>query len=252
MSLSRVVLDIDNEEQEKEFELRKFNYNSMLEEVAIHEASHFVFGILVRRIEPEYTEIYSLRVDVDKHIAVGHTNGILPPVGENELKEADNWFRADRIRIIARFFSTLVGYATYKSFFSDVEYFIGYRTGFPQNRDEVYYYNLKSALSNNPYNKEPKYCDIMDYYIINKYFKLLEINNESQKLELCELAISYLLVFLKKRAIKNSIWVVKNILRKNNGNTIEGDELKKIYIEVEEITKKISLEKLIKKFENHI
>lgn len=252
MSLFRVVLDIDNEEQEKEFELRNFNYNSMLEEVAIHEASHFVFGILVRRIEPEYTEIYSLRVNVDKHIAVGHTQGLLPPVGEYELKEADNWFKANRTRIIARLFSTLVGYVTYKSFFNDVEYFIGYRTGFIQNRDEVYYYNVKSALSNNPYNKEPNSCDILDYYIINKYFKLLEINDESQKLELCELAISYLLVFLKKRAVKHSIWVVKNILRKNNGNRIEGEELKNLCKEVEEITKKISLEKLIKKFESKI
>lgn len=233
---------------EKRVESRAFDFEPMLDEVAIHEASHFVFNVLVLRLKLGFTDLYGVKIKVDDEFAGGETEGCLPPVDAGDPEGRNQWFIENPKRIWARFFSTMVGYVTYKSFLNDDDYFIGRRTGLIQDKERVYYYNLKSALKENPYVPK-KHSRIHDFFLINKYFQLLGIEDFSRKQEVCEVVIKELMKLLAKESIRRSIEYVKNILKSNNNRKIEQEELEEMHDQVNELTKNVSLADLVKEYE---
>jgi len=245
--------DFPEEEREQEFELKDFDYSAILEEVALHEASHFVLGVLVKRLNLGFTPINGLIIKVETDFVGGETMGGGPAVSNYDLVGAINWLKENPKRIIAKFLSTIVGYATYKFFFNDSEYFISFKSNEAQYKEKVIYYNLKTALKQNDRSSRKlgtrPISRITDYRIINDYFKYLEIHDFEQKLEICEFAITIVIDLLNRNAIQLSIRRVKNILKQKNGVKLEGHELHTIFEIVDNMTKKISLIPYISKFE---
>ena len=248
--------DSQNPEPEKEFIEREFRMKKMLKEVAIHEASHLVFGILITRLNLGFTNCDGVFIEVNEDTSKGATQGFIPPVGQYDFQGAINWYQQEPVRLWAKLFSTLVGYLTYNAFFSNKnkDYFISHRTGAVQDKSKVYYYNLKTALRMNPYHGEDPRTSVVakihDLYLVNKYCRLLGFKTQNEKIQLCNKIMEDLLAVLSKGAIRSSVGFIKNRLLENKDvkKEIIGEQLQEIIDQVDKFTKNVSLEKLTQKY----
>lgn len=220
----------------------------LLKEIAIHEASHFVFDILAEKANIGFKRVASIEVmpasvnDGKIKFPTGLTHGFGCPLAQKPFpsqKEVDNWYVSDksRKRIFFRLFGLLSGFTSYKTFFQNTDYFIGYADA-NLNQSQIPFFKLDTLNFN----------FISDFDKAQKQLVLLGITAKSKQRAFMQKLITEIKLVMDKKQISASIQFVADNLLEAKGKKIQGRELEKIRNKVNRMTKGISIDKQLRKY----
>lgn len=229
----------------------ELSLESLLNEVAFHEASHFVFQLLIIKEYSEFNYPDSITVSVKfKERFEGEVYGFSPKVIDKAIKSDIykercllNAFYLKPQNVYYYCFQKLAGFNSFKAFIKNrIEYFalLNYNDGLElKEKNSVNYYSLEKApnMYGSLYIKDINDCH-------NKLTSLGYGNKLSKDKYLKEL-IKDIDKVMGINEVRQAITEVKNILEINNGKKIEGQEFKDLIDKTNNHVKGINLMKLI-------
>lgn len=214
---------------------KELTIKNAIEEMAYHEAAHFVFNVLITKQGHEFP--YPKRVDfkvvkgerftaeVVKSFTSGF--GIIP-------------FYVDEKLGFLLCLSLLSGYSSHRAFIQEEKCFIGPMPSILSESNEVVYYSIGLAIDR----KEIQDIEECRKVLIN-IFRL-----ENRKIKECIKSLQLLSEeVINNQKIKEGIIYVKEVLVDKNPSVIDGKELKKLVTNVESIISEIEID-LIKMFKD--
>jgi hypothetical protein len=246
------------------YEERTVKANQLRNEIAFHEASHFVFKVLGLAHVNEFTPInfaiccpnkvnqegFNVVQGFAPRIPISETYGNL----ESEPKGLINFFNSDRKRLVASLFSKIAGYSSYQVFIKNSNFYISSKvekTG--KKCYKIKYYNLENATVsntddfNNIFRKLDNYYfkDPQINYIENQYLK-------DKKNETVKVLTDSVQQLMRQKAINDSIRMVKNQLLKTECQKIEGYRLAILVKKVKMMIKKIDITDILVNLKDEI
>lgn len=232
---------------------KNVSIEDFLNEVAYHEASHFVFQQLIVKDYTEFIEPSRINVCVkEEEPFIGQVDDFLPDVFPKGIV-IDNKIIGKHFGDITQFYDNspqkvylyclqcLAGYYSYKFFFTKEENFIG----IPKHKDSsslekvirIDYYPLEDAPmlpTTQPYSQDhnsiffKRLFNIQIFKVEHKFRYINEVNNDLDKA-------------MNLPSIKEAIIYVKNQIVKYNGVPIEGAVLDTLKDEVKRIIEPVKV-----------
>ncbi|MEZ5040300.1 MAG: hypothetical protein R2828_10420 [Saprospiraceae bacterium] len=235
----------DLPERPKDFIEREFNHPRFLEELAFHEASHFVFDCLIVRTLQSFTEIKYMSICIDQFFEEGwnRVNGLRPDIDIADEDMTDpvlsRFYRFDKTRAAAKILSRLAGYASYPSFIEKTEFYFANPS---EDKTKLYYYKLRKA----------NFKRVSDLKNVERYLSYLGIDERQDVLERVESFLELVFEVMEYPSVRESIIIVSDLLKENECKKIEGQELNSAIKKVTELTESVPfikiLERCAKKF----
>ncbi len=237
------IPDQSDEENKTGFVERVKSISEVKTELAYHEASHFVFSCLGLKHVSEFTPISFIMTcleDENSNIVNGFGPNIDMPKYSKKRNEKPeeyyNFYKNDRRRIVAKILSSLAGYASFKVFISEDDYFISMNTGVRINsyHRKLTYYCLRSALF--------EYEQISDLENVKE--KLADFYSHMNDKNIIFTTIVELInivqeLMQKNQGVNDCIRFVKNELLKNPCSKIEEKQLNHMICEVNRLTNQL-------------
>lgn len=203
-------------------------------ELAFHEASHFVFDLLIEKMNIGFASVTAIKID-SKDAKGNYVDGCLSPYpGKSKddfeaLKERRNWYSENRDRFHVKLLSVLAGYTSYQVFIEDTEYFINpgievasfSQTGYKKISDLI------------PFETKNRPTDF------ETLFQMLIYNRDWSEKRLREIQAIIKLI-MANPSVSTAIGFVKNYLIKNEGREISGIELQVLKKETRRQLKRVS------------
>jgi len=219
----------------------------MVTEIAYHEASHFVIGILVLKLDLNFKPYQSIEINVSVDAMTGVCKGMQPPIPQEDQHKPGLdalFFKEDKNRIFGKLFSVIVGYESYKVFIDDDKYFIGH-TELLNYKNTMWYYKLEHVLKR----CTSKGSFIKDYYLVNKILGFGGYDSYEEKLEIVIRIQNDLKELLNIQCVADSIRYVANALIEKNGSVIGDAELEVITEKVKRNINKIPIMSYLNQYE---
>lgn len=223
-------------EREERFITRKLTDEEILNELAFHEASHFVFNCMVYRLGLDFLAPRGIEICSEKHN--GRVFGFSPNLTESELQRESilkDWYTGNINRLIGRMLGTIAGYTSYQIFIEDSPYFVAV---VDDNQREVKYFKLLTAPVR-PYNSDfTRFREYIEYIHTGYEFEGIKefFYNEAKKL-------------MQIQAVNDSIRFIRNYLVERDCQFVEGKELARLRREVIRLTNKIPILEVLEKIE---
>lgn len=219
---------------------KEVTIKSAIEEMAFHEAAHFVLNVLIAKQGFEFLNPARINFKVVK--------------GERFNAEVVKSFPKG-FGIISLYLdenlgfflclSLLSGYTSYRAFIKEERCFIGHMPSILSESNEVVYYSIGLAIDRG----EIQDIEECRKVLIN-IFKL-----KNRKTKECIKSLQLLSEeVINNQKIKEAIIYVKEVLVDKNPSTIEGEELKKLIAYVESIIGEIEIDlmKMFKDFKKEL
>ena len=120
------------------FKMKDYVHDDLLTEIALHEASHFVFSVLVEKLNLGFTPVRYIILTPEttnergeRKFPSGLVRGFAPPLRYNEhtgfnQQELSKWYSEDFSRLYGILLELIAGYTSYSFFYKEDDYFIGY------------------------------------------------------------------------------------------------------------------------------
>lgn len=225
---------------------KDYNHDNLLHEIAIHEASHFVFSILLEALKFNFTQVKYIIIqpeinnNVQKISPKGLVHGFGPPLAHHVLtgynmEELKEWYLQDCKRLFGTMLKSIAGYTSNRVFSKEDTYFIS----LPDNNlRNVNYYTLKTAPES-----------ISDISIIKERSNIINISSNKEKLDLLQELSDSAKKITDNYSVKKAIKITASALLKNPGKKIEGKELEKLKSTLKHVLKGISLLPVLYEFE---
>lgn len=235
--------------------IRTVDDHNLAFELAIHEASHFVFNCLgLINLEQftsnEYMSICLEKFDSDFNAVMG----FLPDVPKSTMYAKNynthpdgyqKFYKDDRRRILAKLLALAAGYASYQVFIEPQDYFISNdikereRNGNDKRLFDVEYYHINTD----------KIKECSDFYEIAIMLKdYYGLDNYQERLKVISETVAYVQNIMKRIEISESIKVVANILLENQCRKIEGIKIRCLEKEICTKLKNVSYLGILEKF----
>lgn len=241
-SWNKQVDGVEDQYQPKELILK---IEDFLNEVAFHEAGHFVFNIMITSISDDFHEPTGITVEVIEGFPFkAMVEGFQPEIfkrGKSPIRaEEKETFYEDDPRIVFLYsFSLLAGYVTYSVFIdrnSEEEYF-----SYIEETDKeslkatvpIKYFNHKKALRSRD--------GIKDLYQLKKTLIHAGYTDNTDRLEMEKKFIEATQTLMNVQAVNDSIRFIRNILVKQKGEHLSDKEFIRIKREVRRFTGKASM-----------
>lgn len=222
----------------------------MVTEIAYHEASHFVIGILVLNLDLSFMPYSSIEINVSEENVSGVCNGMTPTISPQDDPYTPNvaapFFKEDKNRIFGKLFSVIAGYESYKKFLQDDDCFIGH-TDLINDKDKMWYYSLKYILKQATI--KINFSLIKDYCLVDKILNYGGYESYEKKMEIVIRIQNDLKELMSNQSVVDSIQYVKNALIEKNGSVIKERELEVITEKVKRNTNSISILNYLNKYE---
>lgn len=219
-------------------------------EIAFHEASHFVMGRLINKLNIGFREATSITID-----SRGKKSGVVTGFGGSYDMDTPYWTESNKARfeafysedvrrIWAESLNLIAGYASYKLFISDQEDFISYLE--TSESTEVVMHTLSTVPHHfryTPGNKEP--VGVNDFAKIRDRLSFIEIVDKEERVEVYNSLLEVACKIMKIRAVEYAIRYIKNRLIAYDGKIIEGDYFKHITEVVERGISKVDISSFV-------
>lgn len=258
------------EEEKEPFARRTKTSDEMLLEVAYHEASHFVFGVMSLKYVTGFIGHIFMRVCPENFIqdndengnGYNVVNGFAPDVPLHKTyvrsqREEPNgyleFYNEDRKRLVAKMLVTLAGYSSYQIFNKgkqEDEYFVG----IPPELDEVKTERKRIPIFDLTYydNSNLQHNPASDFQNASKKLRIYYELNPDERNEAIKKLIGECQELMEIQAVNESIRYVKNRFLERECELIEGEELQEIIEEVQRLTNNVSLSEILEKYEYEI
>lgn len=237
---------IGNEDEKPPFIIKPLDENALLHEIAIHEASHFVFALLLENLDLGFLMVSHIIIEPEQ---IDQEGKITPPQGEvggfgasvpyiqNTLEhdpdELKNWYLEDPRRIWGNCLQAVAGFTSYRVFFDEDEYFIGYPYSDNIPGQEIYY-TIKSV-----------YLCIPDIKKIRRYLHYTDVTHLDDFKNYLQNLSNKAKEIIKIPKIKEAIEQTTNLLLSKVGFAIEEEELIDLRQRVTPLLEGISLTEVI-------
>lgn len=224
------------DEGPKTFETKELYRKGIDFELAMHEASHFVFDCLMLKYTKGFKSIVEAIVS-SNNVNECRISGVEPDIPDGHKHDFfwKKFYLEDKNRLVARIICTIAGNASYKVFIdSRTSFFIGVPN---EGRTLINYYSIDTV---------PLTLPNADFTKINKYLGYVGIENINNRRELMHLYLEKTQDLMKIPAIDNSIKYVKNILLKNDGKVVSGDTIVKMITHVQRFTHQVPFKSFLK------
>lgn len=218
------------------------DWDLVKEEIAFHEASHFVFQCLLFQLSLGFKPDHKIEYCYKR--LNGKVEGFVPASDKamSSDYELRRWYIQDHKRTIARILSTLAGHASCKYFFrKNDEYFIS-----DPNLEKltVKFYRIRgfpfSNLSDGSHDIEN----------IKRYLSYIQKADCFEKTT--EYFLEEVLFLMREQPIENAIRHVKDEIIKRDCHCIEGEALDRLKKKVLQLTRTVSIESAIVKIKSEL
>ena len=231
-----------NKQEEKHSDTRFVSIQEFRNELAIHEASHFVFHQLLSKNLTENYQIGYVVICAENLTELNKVNFKRPEYYETYGDHS--YFIKDRRRLVAHLLNLIAGYSSYQEFISRKEFYIFSQIN-NQNNDnlEIKYYSLEYS----------SYSGATDFRVINELLKTYYPNlNYRNQIEILARLTCIAQTIMGKGPVKKSIHLVKDALLKNQCNKIEGDELETLKESVNELISDLDFTGILEELKDEI
>lgn len=215
---------------------KEYNQAGFLNELAFHEASHFVFDILGKRLSLGFSPIEAIKISPTDPKG-NYVRGFHSPFPETDAMSGINrkkWYFENESqkhnRLFTKALSLIAGYTSYQIFVEDTPHFINPKI--EEGGNSFPNYHRIDCLPDPPPSDFQLLSEMLGWIGQNSTKKVLEIQNVVKKI-------------MHHPSVANAIRFVKNYLLKNIGREISGTELNYLKRGVERQIQKISLEKYL-------
>lgn len=244
-----------DDEQPMRPQKRPIKQNEFVIELAFHEASHFVLGRLVNKLEIGFKHADSILID-----SIDRKGGEVSGFGGDFQSEVVYWtnsnrqrftnfFTKDEKRIWADSLVLIAGYASYKLFVSDQEDFISYIES--DEWTEIEMHSIKTVPHHYWYTQVDKYLvGVSDFAKIKERLAFIGIIESEDRIENYNLLLEAVSDIMKTRAVELAIRYVKNRLKAADGNKIEGSAFEQIVCFTDNLISKIDISGVIRHLAN--
>lgn len=219
---------------------------ALTNEIAFHEASHFVTSRLINKLNIGFKEATSISID-----SKGKKSGVVTGFGGDYKMDNEYWtnfniarfkkFYTDDVRRIwADSLNLIAGYASFKLFISDQEDFISYLES--SESKEVIMYTLSSVPHHFSYPTGNKYTTgVSDFAKIKERLSFIGILDKDERVEAYKLLLKTVCDIMSTRAVECAIRYVKNKLKASDGKVIEGRAFERMKNFVDNLISKVTI-----------
>lgn len=225
-----------------------FDYQTIVREIATHEAAHFVFAILGERLTSDFIPVTSIQLFPEE--LKGEITGFQSPLNSSDSHVIKTWYLEDERRYYAKIFTSLAGFVSYKAFVNDTDYFILKTPTAWRNLETVKYHKLESRAIFTV--REDGLGGIPDFNGVQSRLKWKGEAADQNKIEIIRLFIKDIQKIIEIPEINTAIRFVRDYLLENSNKIIEGGELEFLKGEVNQMSEKESIEPYINKYLNLI
>jgi hypothetical protein len=235
---------------------REVTFDALRRELAIHEASHFVFNSMLIKTVPGFTVIDTMVMcleaaflnekDKTDHIN-NRVQGMIPDVSEAKTYRRSysrddpsayvEFFESDRTRLSSVLLGKAAGYASYKVFIDTApnEFYIGGEATKIDGKNEarVQYWRIENGIATDDFN-----------YIHNKLRQYYGLN-PSERNEACIKIVKECQQLMMVQAVNDSIRFVARKLLNHECVRIDCLPLLRIIREVQRMTNKVQLQPIL-------
>jgi len=236
----------ENDEEVDPYKKKLFEIKCLEEELAYHEASHFVFSCIFQRLIDGFTPVEGIEICAE-NIKDGNSNlvkGFVPNIPHEETYGTNNveapkvleFFKSDTRRLLAKFIVLISGFSSYQVFIEENNYCIGSPESLEFNNDKtkfsMLYFTVRTAIHSQT-------TDFTIFFkMLRNYCNVEEVNS----IELTTDLVNAIQEIMKIQCISDSIRYVKNILIRYKCKRIEGQELVPIMFEIHRLTAQFKFE----------
>lgn len=215
------------------------------DELAFHEASHFVIGRLVNKRNIGFKEATSITIDSKTR------SGVVRGFGYNFDQDNIYWsnrnielfksfYLEDERRIWAESLNLIAGYASFKLFISNQEDFISCID--EGDNTKVIMHTLDSVPHNFYYTNANKHTTgISDFAKIKERLSFIGIVSTDKRVEAYKLLLRVASEIMSVRAVELAIRFVKNKLKASDGEVIEDGPFEEMKGFVDNLISKVTI-----------
>lgn len=230
---------------------RPIVHEEFVNELAFHEASHFVLGRLVNKLNLGFNDAVSIYIDskVRKRGQVSGFGGDFNSEHEywsnQNRKRFKEFYTDEPRRIWAESLVLIAGYASFKLFISDREDFISYLHS--DESTQLAMHCLKTVPHHFWYTHANKYLSgVSDFAKIKERLLFIQTIKEHDLIKNYEKLLTVASDIMSVRAVECAIRFVKNKLIGADGEKIEGEPFKRIELFVDNLIKKVDISMMLK------
>lgn len=211
------------------------SFKEIIDEIALHEASHFVFNCMFLKEKLGFSRINYIQIcttNLEKCVVSGFAPN-LPSVRMHDIWLKD-FYTGDLRRIRAKLISLLAGYMSCKFFLrKDNDFFIGV----PKVEEKkIRYFSIETV---------PLTADVSDFRKASKYLDYINIEQGKKRETLSTIADNVVIELMKVQAIHDSIRYVQRELISNECRPIKDNQLDLLIDEVQRLTNKVRVDEII-------
>jgi hypothetical protein len=225
-----------------------FDYQTIVGEIATHEAAHFVFGILGQSIIPDFTPVTGIQLCPED--LKGEISGFQSPLNSAESHVIKTWYLEDERRYYAKILTSLAGFVSYKALVNNTDYFILKTPSVWRNLETVTYHKLESRAIFST--REDGLGGIPDFNGVQSRLKWKGEAAIQNKIEIIRHFVNDIQEIMGTTEINGAIRFVRDYLLGNSNKIIVGSELDSLKGEVNQMVEKMSIESYIKSYSNLI
>lgn len=230
------------------YEERTFSLDQLGEELAFHEASHFVFELLIAKISSR-TEVEHIIACAEKFNLEGfnRVSGGMPKLEKLSARREEGALPLELIEhykdirnLALQLLVKIAGYSSFQVFIKNKKYYINPSAELIDPAKHLYkakYYNQDNSITS----------DTDDFANINKKLEIYfrdqgkKEDSDIKRIKAIRILTNAAQKLMKMQAVFCSIKMVKKALLKNECQKIEGNELKILKDEVSRQINKIPI-----------
>lgn len=243
------IFSLFDEPREVFFKTKLINEKDFAKELAFHEASHFVIQRLLHPFDLGFLESDNLWINTKERR--GNVHGFMiqdfnhTVWTEPVYRKFRKFFNTDYRRYKGYCLELIAGYASYKIFIEDSDFFISFGD-FINNRNELKMYKLETVPhSIRRTENDRKLFGVSDFAKIKEQISFQGIGNEKERLELYHQFLSDITDIMNINAVELAIRYVKNRLLRMDGKIIEGEYFNHIKYFVDDLVKRVCIEEYL-------
>lgn len=229
------------EKSELPYKERIVKVNEFRNELAIHEASHFVFHQLLSK---NLTDSYFIghAVICTDNIKLNEVN--FKPSPYYKKYGIHLYFIDDRRRLVVHLLNLIAGYSSHQEFISSEKFYIFSEVSHPENGTlKVKYCSLENH----------RFCCTDDFGRINELLRDYYSNPDYvERIKILKRLTSLAQSIMRNEQVNKCIHLVKDALLKSECKKIEGDELETLKKSVNELISDLDFTGILEELKDEI
>ena len=232
---------------------KQVTFSQFRNEIAFHEASHFVFNVITlkhfnKQLVINYAICCPERINEEKIIdgKVEDYNVVNVKASKSEdWYGFHDYFRKDRRKLVASLLVAIAGYSSYQLFVENSEFYIFSEVEFDTPNKgccTIKYCSLTGY----------RYCRTCDFGMIQERLESYYRYDYSDRMKAIEILTNVVQDLMRRPEVKASIELVKEKLLKNECQKIQGTELNILVEKVEKLTTQIQIDDILERLKDKI